>query len=56
VLKDGEPADPPAFNSIVQLREGDTFLAGTALTRFRVLTAVDEPADGFDGILVVELV
>jgi len=38
LLEDGEAADPAAFNTAVPVwREGDEFLAGSDLQRFRIL-------------------
>jgi hypothetical protein len=38
VPEDGEPADPAAFNTIVPTwREGDEFVAGELLQRFRIV-------------------
>jgi hypothetical protein len=38
VLENGEPADPPALNTRFSIwREGDEFLAGAKLQRFRIL-------------------
>jgi hypothetical protein len=61
VLEDGEPADPPAFNTIIPTwREGDEFVAGVELQRFRIIgispvTDPDDPAIGmFAAFWVVE--
>ena len=38
VLEDDKPADPPAFLTVIPTwREGDEFLAGRNLQRFRIL-------------------
>jgi hypothetical protein len=38
VLENGEPADPPALNTRFSVwREGDEFVAGAELQRFRIL-------------------
>jgi hypothetical protein len=38
VLEDGDPADPAVFSTIIPTwQEGDTFLAGAELIRFRIL-------------------
>jgi hypothetical protein len=45
MLEDGEPADPAAFITVIPTwREGDEFLAGENLQRFRILgiAPVDE--------------
>jgi hypothetical protein len=37
VLEDGEPADPPAFITVLpEWHPGDEFLAGAELQRFRI--------------------
>jgi hypothetical protein len=47
VLENGEPADPPALNTRFSIwREGDEFVAGAELQRFRILgisRVTDEP-------------
>jgi hypothetical protein len=43
MLKDGEPADPAVFPTIVPTwRVGDEFLAGAELQRFRIVKITDE--------------
>jgi hypothetical protein len=61
VLEDDEPADRPAFNTIVPTwREGDEFLAGELLQRFRIagISPVKDPGDpaagAFDAFWLVE--
>jgi hypothetical protein len=60
VLEDGEPADPGVFvTAIPEWREGDEFLAGSELQRFRIL-AIDRTMDReearntFNAVWVVE--
>jgi hypothetical protein len=60
MLEDGEPADPPAFvTAIPTWNEGDTFLAGENLQRFRIvgiapITSEDDPAaETFDAFWLV---
>jgi hypothetical protein len=43
VLDDGEPADPPAFVTVIpEWHPGDEFLAGAELQRFRKLWPDDD--------------
>jgi hypothetical protein len=63
VLASGEPADPPAFNTILPTwREGDEFLAGENLQRFRIVAIApvvdeaDEAGEFFDAFWLVEAV
>jgi hypothetical protein len=61
VHEDGEPANPPAFNTVIPTwREGDEFLAGENLQRFRIagispVTGARDPAAGvFDAFWLVD--
>jgi hypothetical protein len=62
LLEGGEPADPPGFlTAIPGWREGDEFLAGERLARFRILGIApveedeDDPAaELFDAFWLVE--
>ena len=57
MLETGEPADPAVFATIIpRWQEGDEFLAGVELQRFRILHIApefDEDA-AFDGCWLVE--
>ena len=58
MLEDGEPADPAVFATIIpRWQEGDTFLAGAELQRFRIVAidatpAADRTRDTFDAVWV----
>src|SRR5436190_22026736 len=57
VLANGEPADPAVFATIIpRWQEGDTFLAGTDLQRFRIvaIAATLDAAGTFSAVWVVE--
>ncbi len=60
LLEDGEAADPAAFNTAVPVwREGDEFLAGSELQRFRIRAISPTPEasparEKFDAIWTVE--
>jgi hypothetical protein len=56
-LKDGEPADPAVFATIIPTwTAGDTFLAGTEPVRFRILAIEPELEEDapFHGAWTVE--
>jgi hypothetical protein len=56
VLEDGEAADPPAYlTAIPSWREGDEFLAGSELRKFRIVAIDEPPSDDFQGMFTVEL-
>jgi hypothetical protein len=61
LVEGGQPADPPGFlTAIPEWREGDEFLAGEQLARFRILgiapvTHLDDPAaEFFDAFWLVQ--
>ena len=57
VLEGGEAADPPAYlTAIPDWKEGDEFLAASALRKFRIVAIGEPPSDDFHGLFVVEAV
>ena len=47
LLENGEPADPAVFATIIpRWQQGDTFLAGAKLQRFRIVAIDATPDEG----------